>query len=113
MVGSKQEKEGIIKHGSKLINAVSNVSVPCITIMIGASYGAGNYAMMGRAYQPRFLFAWPNSKVAVMGMRCLCCVSSFPFFLLFFSVLACLLCWFSFPFCFEEIMREKKIFSFH
>lgn len=67
MVGSKQEKEGIIKHGSKLINAVSNVSVPCITIMIGASYGAGNYAMMGRAYQPRFLFAWPNSKVAVMG----------------------------------------------
>jgi len=67
MVGSKQEKEGIIKHGSKLINAVSNVSVPAITIMIGASYGAGNYAMMGRAYEPRFLFSWPNSKVAVMG----------------------------------------------
>lgn len=68
MVGSVQEREGIIKHGSKLINAVSNASVPAITVIIGASYGAGNYAMMGRAYEPRFLFSWPNSKVAVMGM---------------------------------------------
>eukprot|EP01126_Amoeba_proteus_P006249 TRINITY_DN12181_c0_g1_i5.p1 TRINITY_DN12181_c0_g1~~TRINITY_DN12181_c0_g1_i5.p1 ORF type:complete len:514 (+),score=98.17 TRINITY_DN12181_c0_g1_i5:189-1730(+) len=67
MVGRKQEHEGIIKHGSKLINAVSNAVVPAITIIMGASYGAGNYAMCGRAYDPRFLFSWPNSKVAVMG----------------------------------------------
>jgi len=67
MVGSKYEQEGIIKHGSKLINAVSNAQVPKLTVIIGASYGAGNYAMCGRAYDPRFLFAWPNSKVAVMG----------------------------------------------
>eukprot|EP01124_Arcella_intermedia_P007629 TRINITY_DN14701_c0_g1_i1.p1 TRINITY_DN14701_c0_g1~~TRINITY_DN14701_c0_g1_i1.p1 ORF type:complete len:538 (+),score=96.39 TRINITY_DN14701_c0_g1_i1:80-1615(+) len=67
MVGSKYEHEGIIKHGSKLINAVSNAAVPAITIIIGASYGAGNYAMCGRSYEPRFLFAWPHSKVAVMG----------------------------------------------
>jgi len=67
MVGTKQERDGIIKHGSKLINAVSNAAVPSITVIIGASYGAGNYAMMGRAYEPRFLFTWPNSKVAVMG----------------------------------------------
>lgn len=67
MVGKAYEQEGIIKHGAKLINAVSNSEVPAITIMMGASYGAGNYAMMGRAYQPRFLFAYPNSKIAVMG----------------------------------------------
>jgi acyl-CoA carboxylase subunit beta len=67
MVGKQYEQEGIIKHGAKLINAVSNSEVPAITLMIGASYGAGNYAMMGRAYQPRFLFAYPNSKIAVMG----------------------------------------------
>ena len=67
MVGKKYEEGGIIKHGAKLINAVSNSEVPAITIMMGASYGAGNYAMAGRAYQPRFLFAWPNSKIAVMG----------------------------------------------
>ena len=67
MVGSKYEQEGIIKHGSKLINAVSNAQVPKLTVIIGASFGAGNYAMCGRAYDPRFLFAWPNSKVAVMG----------------------------------------------
>lgn len=67
MVGPKQESDGIIKHGSKLINAVSNAAVPSITVIMGASYGAGNYAMMGRAYDPRFLFCWPNSKVAVMG----------------------------------------------
>ncbi len=67
MVGRKYEEEGIIKHGAKLINAVSNSEVPSITIMMGASFGAGNYAMNGRAYQPRFLFAWPNSRIAVMG----------------------------------------------
>jgi acetyl-CoA carboxylase carboxyltransferase component len=67
MVGKKYEQEGIIKHGAKLINAVSNSTVPAITIMIGASYGAGNYAMCGRAYAPRFLFTWPNHRIAVMG----------------------------------------------
>ena len=67
MVGKKYEEEGIIKHGAKLVNAVSNSTVPAITIMMGASYGAGNYAMCGRAYQPRFLFSWVNSKIAVMG----------------------------------------------
>ncbi len=67
MVGKKYEEEGIIKHGAKLINAVSNSTVPAITIITGASYGAGNYAMCGRAYKPRFLFTYPNSKIAVMG----------------------------------------------
>ncbi|KNC49541.1 carboxyl transferase [Thecamonas trahens ATCC 50062] len=67
MVGTAAEQEGIIRHGAKLINAVSNSTVPAITVIIGASYGAGNYAMCGRAYEPRFLFAWPNSRVAVMG----------------------------------------------
>ena len=67
MVGKKYEQEGIIKHGAKLINAVSNSTVPAITVMIGASYGAGNYAMCGRAYAPRFLFTWPNHRIAVMG----------------------------------------------
>jgi acetyl-CoA carboxylase carboxyltransferase component len=67
MVGKKYEQEGIIKHGAKLINAVSNSTVPAITIMIGASFGAGNYAMMGRAYSPRFLFSWPNHRIGVMG----------------------------------------------
>ncbi len=67
MVGKKYEQEGIIKHGAKLINAVSNSKVPAITIMTGASYGAGNYAMCGRAYAPRFLFTWPNHRIAVMG----------------------------------------------
>jgi len=67
MVGRKWEQEGIIKHGAKLINAVSNSTVPAITIMIGASYGAGNYGMCGRAYAPRFLFTWPNHRIAVMG----------------------------------------------
>jgi acetyl-CoA carboxylase carboxyltransferase component len=67
MVGKKYEEEGIIKHGAKLINAVSNSTVPAITIITGASYGAGNYAMCGRAYKPRFLFSYPNSKIAVMG----------------------------------------------
>ncbi|MEE2902189.1 MAG: carboxyl transferase domain-containing protein [Myxococcota bacterium] len=67
MVGSKYEEEGIIKNGAKLINAVSNSKVPAITIMTGASYGAGNYAMSGRAYKPRFLFTWPGHRIAVMG----------------------------------------------
>ncbi|RMH38675.1 MAG: acyl-CoA carboxylase subunit beta [Deltaproteobacteria bacterium] len=67
MVGRKYEQEGIIKNGAKLINAVSNSTVPAITVMIGASYGAGNYGMCGRAYQPRFLFTWPNHRIAVMG----------------------------------------------
>ena len=67
MVGTKYEQEGIIKNGAKLINAVSNSEVPAITIMTGASYGAGNYAMCGRAYQPRFLFSWPTHRIAVMG----------------------------------------------
>jgi acetyl-CoA carboxylase carboxyltransferase component len=67
MVGKKYEQEGIIKNGAKLINAVSNSTVPAITIMIGASYGAGNYAMMGRAYDPRFLFSWPSHRIGVMG----------------------------------------------
>ena len=67
MVGKQVEQDGIIKHGAKLINAVSNSAVPAITIMTGASYGAGNYAMCGRAYAPRFLFTWPNHRIAVMG----------------------------------------------
>ena len=67
MVGRKYEEEGIIKAGAKMINAVSNSTVPSITIMMGASYGAGNYAMAGRAYKPNFLFTWPNHRIAVMG----------------------------------------------
>lgn len=67
MVGQKYEEEGIIKHGAKLINAVSNSTVPAVTIMMGASFGAGNYAMCGRAYDPRFMFSWPNHRIAVMG----------------------------------------------
>jgi len=67
MVGKKYEEGGIIKNGAKLINAVSNSTVPHLTLMIGSSYGAGNYGMNGRSYHPRFLFAYPNSKVGVMG----------------------------------------------
>jgi acyl-CoA carboxylase subunit beta len=67
MVGTAYEQGGIIKDGAKLINAVSNSTVPHLTVMIGASYGAGNYGMCGRAYQPRFLFTWPNHRIAVMG----------------------------------------------
>ena len=67
MVGRRYEEGGIIKDGAKLINAVSNSTVPHITVMIGASYGAGNYGMSGRAYDPRFVFSWPNHKIAVMG----------------------------------------------
>lgn len=67
MVGSKVEAEGIAKHGAKLVSAVSCTKVPKITVIIGGSYGAGNYAMCGRAYEPRFLWMWPNAKIAVMG----------------------------------------------
>jgi acetyl-CoA carboxylase carboxyltransferase component len=67
MVGSRSEHGGIIKDGAKLVNAVSNSVVPKITIIIGNSYGAGNYAMCGKAYDPRFIYAWPNAKIAVMG----------------------------------------------
>ncbi|MEU4515664.1 carboxyl transferase domain-containing protein [Nonomuraea wenchangensis] len=67
MVGKDYEQRGIIKHGAMMINAVSNSTVPHLTIVMGASYGAGNYGMCGRAYEPRFLFAWPSAKSAVMG----------------------------------------------
>ena len=67
MVGKEAEALGIVKHGSKMIQAVSNASVPQITLMIGGSFGAGNYGMCGRAYDPRFIFAWPNYRIAVMG----------------------------------------------
>ena len=67
MVGRAYEEGGMIKHGAMMINAVSNSAVPHISLLIGASYGAGHYGMCGRAYDPRFLFAWPNTKIAVMG----------------------------------------------
>jgi acyl-CoA carboxylase subunit beta len=67
MVGAQYEQAGIIKHGAMMINAVSNSAVPHISILLGASYGAGHYGMCGRAYDPRFLFAWPSAKSAVMG----------------------------------------------
>jgi acetyl-CoA carboxylase carboxyltransferase component len=67
MVGKEYEQGGIIKHGAQMINAVSNSKVPHISIILGASYGAGNYGMNGRAYDPRFLFTWPSAKSAVMG----------------------------------------------
>jgi acetyl-CoA carboxylase carboxyltransferase component len=69
MVGTRYERGGIIKDGAKLINAVSNSTVPHITLMMGASYGAGNYGMSGRAYAPRFIFTWPNHRIAVMGPK--------------------------------------------
>jgi 3-methylcrotonyl-CoA carboxylase beta subunit len=67
MVGGKYEAEGIAKHGAKLVTAVATASVPKITLLIGGSFGAGNYGMSGRAYSPRFLFTWPNSRISVMG----------------------------------------------
>jgi geranyl-CoA carboxylase beta subunit len=67
MVGREAEQAGIIKHGSKMIQAVANATVPQLTLHIGASFGAGNYGMCGRAYDPRFIFAWPNNRIAVMG----------------------------------------------
>jgi acyl-CoA carboxylase subunit beta len=69
MVGTRYEHRGIIKDGAKLINAVSNSTVPHLTLMVGASYGAGNYGMSGQAYNPRFVFTWPNHRIAVMGPR--------------------------------------------
>jgi geranyl-CoA carboxylase beta subunit len=67
MVGTESEQQGVIKHGSKLIQAVANARVPKLTMVVGGSYGAGNYAMCGRGLDPRFIFAWPNSRTAVMG----------------------------------------------
>lgn len=67
MVGRKYENEGIAKHGAKLVTAVSTAQVPKFTVIVGGSYGAGNYGMCGRAYQPRFLFMWPNARISVMG----------------------------------------------
>src|SRR5216683_5685470 len=67
IVGTEAERRGIVKHGSKMIQAVANASVPQLTLHIGASFGAGNYGMCGRSYDPRFIFAWPNNRIAVMG----------------------------------------------
>src|SRR5205085_43849 len=67
MVGSRSEQAGIIKDGAKLVNAVANSVVPKISVVIGNSYGAGNYALCGKAYDPRFFYAWPTAKIAVMG----------------------------------------------
>jgi len=67
MVGQRYEAEGIAKHGAKMVMAVANANVPKLTIVIGGSFGAGNYAMCGRAYDPRFLWMWPNAKISVMG----------------------------------------------
>ena len=67
MVGKKSEANGIAKHGAKLVTAVACANVPKITIIIGGSFGAGNYAMCGRAYDPNFIFMWPNAKISVMG----------------------------------------------
>jgi len=67
MVGSRAEHGGIIKDGAKMVNAVANSVVPKITIIVGNSFGAGNYAMCGKAYDPRFIFAYPNAKISVMG----------------------------------------------
>src|SRR4029079_2193925 len=67
MVGSQVESEGIAKHGAKLVTAVASAQVPKLTVIIGGSFGAGNYAMCGRAYDPRFLWLWPTARIAVMG----------------------------------------------
>ena len=67
MVGGRYEAEGIAKHGAKLVTAVATATVPKITVLIGGSFGAGNYGMCGRAYGPRFLFTWPNARISVMG----------------------------------------------
>ncbi len=67
MVGGKYEAEGIAKHGAKLVTAVATANVPKVTVLIGGSFGAGNYGMCGRAYSPRFLFTWPNARISVMG----------------------------------------------
>jgi geranyl-CoA carboxylase beta subunit len=67
MVGSQAERAGAVKHGSKMIQAVANARVPKITIVLGGSFGAGNYGMCGRGFDPRFIFAWPTARTAVMG----------------------------------------------
>ncbi|MEM9263237.1 MAG: carboxyl transferase domain-containing protein, partial [Pseudomonadota bacterium] len=67
LVGTDAEQSGIVKHGSKMIQAVTNMTVPKFTFQIGASFGAGNYGMCGRAFDPRFIFSWPNNRIAVMG----------------------------------------------
>jgi 3-methylcrotonyl-CoA carboxylase beta subunit len=67
MVGKRAENEGIARHGAKMVTAVATTSVPKITMLVGGSFGAGNYGMAGRAYQPRFLWTWPNSRISVMG----------------------------------------------
>ena len=67
MVGKKYESEGIAKHGAKMVNAVACASVPKFTVITGGSFGAGNYGMCGRAYDPRFMFMWPNARICVMG----------------------------------------------
>ena len=67
MVGRKYENEGIARHGAKMVTAVATTAVPKITLIVGGSFGAGNYGMAGRAYSPRFLWTWPNSRIAVMG----------------------------------------------
>jgi acetyl-CoA carboxylase carboxyltransferase component len=76
MVGKEYEQAGMVKDGAKMINAVTNSGVPHITVVLGSSYGAGNYGMCGRAFRPRFLFSWPNSKMAVMGPQQLAGVMS-------------------------------------
>jgi 3-methylcrotonyl-CoA carboxylase beta subunit len=67
MVGRDYEAGGIAKHGAKMVTAVATARVPKLTVVIGGSFGAGNYSMCGRAYSPRFLFTWPNSRISVMG----------------------------------------------
>jgi 3-methylcrotonyl-CoA carboxylase beta subunit len=67
MVGRKYENEGIARHGAKMVTAVATTNVPKITMLVGGSFGAGNYGMAGRAYGPRFLWTWPNSRISVMG----------------------------------------------
>jgi 3-methylcrotonyl-CoA carboxylase beta subunit len=67
MVGQKAESEGIAKHGAKMVTAVATATVPKFTVIIGGSFGAGNYGMCGRAYSPRFLWMWPNARISVMG----------------------------------------------
>lgn len=67
MVGRDAEAGGIAKHGAKMVTAVACANVPKLTVLIGGSYGAGNYGMCGRAYSPRFLFMWPNARISVMG----------------------------------------------
>lgn len=67
MVGSKYESDGIAKHGAKMVTAVANANVPKLTVIVGGSFGAGNYAMCGRAFAPRFIWTWPNSRISVMG----------------------------------------------